>query len=164
MSITYQEGSRCILKHCHDLQGESQGCKRKFCRSTILFTHTNGVTRIFSRVNGPVRENFECSGEISNCSCFHAEPQVILDLIRSVGDKHVFQYILLCTYSPCIQCSNLIIASGLITAIIYDKLYHDIRGEERLSSVMPVITIRRLEEIAGGSHRGELCFIKRWSS
>lgn len=121
------------------------------------------MTKILSRVNGPVRESFECSNELGNCGCGHAEVSAILDLVRSVHHP-VFQYIMLCSYSPCISCSNAIIMSEVITAVIYDKLTeHDIRGEERLRQVIKVLTVRKIEEIAAGSHRGELSFIKRWS-
>lgn len=164
MSITYQEGAKCLLKHCHDLQGEPQGCKRKFVRSTILIPHTNGVTRIFSKVNGPAHESFECSGEKGSCGCVHAEQRALKDLLIYTGDHSHFQYIMLCTFSPCTQCTNAIVESKTITAVVCDKITeHDLRGWERLNSVIPVLTVRRLEEIAGGSHRGELCFIKRWS-
>ena len=164
MSITYQQGARCILKHCQDLNEEPELCKRKFVRSTLLSPHTSGVTRIFSRTNGPVKDFFECSGELASCGCMHSEPQVIMDLVGSVHNP-VFQYILLCTYSPCTSCSNIIIASNMIDCIVYDKItQHDLRGERRLDQVMPVITVRKLEEIAAGGHRGELCFIKRWGN
>jgi len=164
--IDYSEGAKCILRHCHDLNEKPQGCKRKFVRSTILSPHTNGVTRVFSRVNGPTKDFFECSGELAKCGCMHSEPQVILDLVKSVPDgNRIFQYIMICSYSPCTSCSNTIIMSNCIDAVIYDKItQHDLRGEERLKQVMPVTTVRRIEEIANGSHRGELCFIKRWGN
>lgn len=143
---------------------EAKLCKRKFVRSTLLSPNTNGITRIFSRVNRPIKDFFECSGELESCGCMHSEPQVILDLVESIHHP-VFQYILLCSYSPCTQCTNIIIASNCINAIIYDKITkHDLRGEERLNQVMPVLTVRKVEEIAADSHRGELCFIKRWGA
>jgi hypothetical protein len=53
----------------------------------------------------------------------------------------------------------------MIDAVIYDKLYNtDPGGEERLKACgIPVLTVREIEDIAAGRHRGELCFIKRWS-
>ncbi len=164
MSISYSDRARCILKHCQNLHEEPKLCKRKFVRSTILSTHTSGVTRIFSRTNGPIKDFFECSGELASCGCMHSEQKVIMDLVGSIHNP-VFQYLMIISYSPCTQCSNIIIASNMIDCIVYDKItQHDLRGEDRLYQVMPVITVRKLEEIAAGGHRGELCFIKRWSS
>lgn len=162
MSISYKQGARCLLKHCFDLHDKSLECKRKFVRSTILSPNTNGITRILSRTNGPVNKSFECSGEPANCGCCHAEIKAILDLV-SIVHHPVFQYIMLSSYSPCTSCSNAIIMSNAITAVIYDKIQeHDLRGVERLQQVIPTFTVRKIEEIANGSHRGELCFIKRW--
>jgi len=171
MSVTYQEGAKCILKHCHDLHEESKLCRRKFVRSTILSPHSVGIARRFSSINGPVNpsQNFKCNGELASCGCMHSEPQVVLDLVTTVPDimrkRGYFQYILLCSYSPCTQCANIIINSKVITAVVYDKITeHDLRGEERLRAVMPVLTVRQIEEIAGGSYRGELNFVKRWGN
>lgn len=160
--IEYREGAKCILKHCHDLHEEPERCKRKFVRSTLLSPNTNGITRVFSRVNGPVRDNFECSGELANCGCCHSEIKVVQDLLDTAHQSY-FQYILLCSYSPCTRCANAIIYSDKISAVIYDIMTeHDTRGEERLSQCMPVLTKRQIEEIAVGHYRGELSFVKRW--
>ncbi len=163
MGIGYVDGAKCILKHCHDLYGGETKCKRKFVRSTLLSIHTGGVSRIFSQVNGPIKDFFVCSNEIASCGCMHAEMKIIDDVVATIKKHFVMQHILLCSYSPCTQCTNSIIHCGRIDAIIYDKItQHDLRGEERLSKVMPIFTVRKIEEIANGFHHGELCFIKRW--
>ena len=161
--ISYKDGAKCILKHTLDLHENPKSCKRKFVRCTLLSPNTNGITRVFSRVNGPIKDFFQCSNELASCGCCHAEVKVIQDLLSTVHDTYFFQYILLCSYSPCTSCANFIILSNRIDGVIYDKITeHDTRGEERLKQVMPVITIREIEEIANGSHRGQLCFIKKW--
>lgn len=161
--ISYSSGARCILEYTYDLHEPAILCRRKFVRSTILSPHTNGVTKIFSEVNGPINTSFECSGELASCGCCHSEIKVIQKLLQSAPHP-MFQYILLCSFSPCTQCTNAIIHSEIIDAVIYDKITeHDLRGEERLAKVMPVVTIKRIEEITNGAHRAELCFIKRWS-
>ena len=165
MSVSYVEGAKCILKHCHDLHKGETKCKRKFVRSTLLSIHTGGVTRVFSQINGPIKDFFECSNKIANCGCIHAEIKLINDVVATLKAEYVMQHILLCSYSPCTQCANAIIYCGLIDAVIYDRITpHDLRGKERLWRVLPTFTVRKIEEIASGSHREELCFIKRWSS
>lgn len=165
MSISYVEGAKCILKNCQDLHKGKTKCKRKFVRSTILSIHTGGVTKILSEVNGPIKDFFECSNKIASCGCEHAEQKVIRDLLMTISTwPPVYQYILLCSYSPCTTCSNAIVGSRIIDAVVYDKITpHDLRGKERLCRVMPTFTVRKIEEMAGGLHHEELCFIKRWS-
>ncbi len=162
MSIGYVEGALCILKYCNDLREGDTKCKKKYVRCTLLSPNTNGVTRLFSQVSGPSHESFECTNRQKNCDCIHAEIKVLYDLLN-ITSSPIFQYILLCSFSPCIRCANAIIYSKIINAVIYDKVYeYDIGGLLMLEKIMPTFTVRKIEEIASGLHRGELCFIKRW--
>jgi len=164
MAIDYKEGALCILKHTHDLHNGETKCKRRFVRATILCPNTNGITKIFSEVNGPIYNSFECSNELGSCGCEHAEQKVIRELLMSISTwPPVFQYILLSSYSPCTQCANAIIGSKMINTVIYDRVYEtDTRGLEMLSKAMPTLSVKTIEDIAAGQHRGELTFVKRW--
>ncbi len=163
MSISYKQGSKCILKHCHDLYDGETKCKKKYVRCTLLCPNTNGIIRILSQVSGPSHNSFECTNLQKNCNCMHAEIKVLYDLIK-ITSSPIFQYILLCSFSPCVRCANAIIYSKIINAVIYDKVYeYDTGGLLMLEKVIPTFTVRKIEEIASGSHHGELCFIRRWS-
>jgi deoxycytidylate deaminase len=99
-------------------------CKRKTVRcgiyvfdSRIVWAH-NG-----SSIN-------ECTNEVGNCGCAHAEPKAILKYIRLLGLQDAY---MICEYSPCTHCANFIIESKTIEAVYYDILTeHDTRGAELL--------------------------------
>ena len=165
MSISYTEGAKCLLRHCHNLYEGKTKCKKKYVRCTLLSIHTGGVTRIFSQVSGPSHKLFKCTNQQKNCDCMHAEMKIINDAVATLEKPSVMQHILLCSYSPCTRCANAIIYSELINAVIYAKVYeYDTGGLSMLEEILPTFTVEKLKEIANGVHHNELSFIKRWSS
>jgi deoxycytidylate deaminase len=96
--------------------------------------------------NGPSREGHECTNEVGNCGCSHSEPR----LVRNVLQEYVpeMPLILLCTYSPCTNCANIIIDSKQFCGVIYHILTeHDTRGEKFLREAMPVATLDELNTL-----------------
>jgi len=125
-----------------------QICKRKSVGCCAIAFNSNGEPFLIGlTVNGPVRD-FECSNEVGNCGCSHAEPRLIIyllqeDIKKKIENEPIF---LMCTYSPCTNCANIIIESGLFLGVFYDILTeHDKRGEERLRKVMPVFQRKELD-------------------
>lgn len=100
--------------------------------------------------NGPSGQGHECTNVVGNCGCSHAEPRAIMKYLkarRGIESPRV----LICTYSPCTNCANIIIDSGIIGAVVYDILTeHDKRGDEFLRMEMPVFTARELQ--SGAAH------------
>ncbi len=77
--------------------------------------------------------------------------------------------IMVCTYSPCTNCANIIIDSGIVKGIVWDILTeHDKRGAEFLRSAMDVITKAELLHMLQFSNdpEREKCFatLERWCS
>lgn len=120
-------------------------CKRKSVGCAILrypMEHCISTPVVVS--NGPSVPGNECTNIVGNCGCSHSEPRAILQLLKKNIDKA--PTMLVCTYSPCTTCANVIIDSGVIQAVAYDILTeHDKRGDEFLRKVMPVFTRAELE-------------------
>ena len=52
---------------------------------------------------------------------------------------------MLCTYSPCTNCANIILQSGIIEGVVYKILTeHDKRGDEFLRKSIDVLTTKEL--------------------
>lgn len=95
--------------------------------------------------NGPT-PGHECTGEVGNCGCAHAEPLAVLALMNMLNRSH--EFILCCNYSPCTRCAHVIInahqVAGLISAVVFKHLTeHDVRGAELL--VKSGITVEWLD-------------------
>lgn len=100
-------------------------CKRK---KTITLLGHGSFQLLSSTVNGPSLSH-ECTNEIGNCGCAHAEQLAIIKALRCRWKN----LILLSTYSPCTNCANMIIASKIIQEVWWGILTeHDIRGHELL--------------------------------
>jgi len=64
----------------------------------------------------------------------------VLKKTEFLGSKIMF-----CTYSPCTNCANIILDSGVINGVIYDILTeHDTRGLAFLQSQIPCVTREEL--------------------
>lgn len=67
----------------------------------------------------------------------HAEEAAILSLIGS-DCLRAQEYVILCTYTPCYNCSKLIVASGVIGTVIYiDKHKHNFDVEQFPGNLTP---------------------------
>ena len=132
-----------------------QTCRRKAVGCSLV-TIFDGTSLQFLRAhNGPANEKHECTNEVGNCGCCHAEPRVVIKGLRKL--EFFSNCILVCTYSPCTTCANIIIASGLVSLVVYDILTeHDKRGAKLLSGTMPVFT---RDELQKGKADAE---IKNW--
>lgn len=120
-----------ILHTFHQMQvkaiAESQ-CKRKQVAASILeIDILNEIVTHHAAVNNQVSENITCvgtpeSGQI-DCGCIHAEAAVIINFLKSRYRLHRknIRTILITTVTPCIQCANLIIKTGLIDIVAYDN-------------------------------------------
>ena len=125
-----------ILAHAE----RDQRCKRKSVGCGVYVYDTMETICVSS--NGPSILEHECSAEVGNCGCMHAEPRAILSAWTTRAAAMAYgegsPYLLLCTYSPCTFCSNIIIDSGCIEYVMFDILTeHDQRGLEllKMSSV-----------------------------
>lgn len=113
--------------------------------------------------NGPSREGYECTNEVGNCGCSHSEPRIIQKLLRQqvVFDTGL-PIVLVCTYSPCTNCANIVIDSGLFCGIIYDILTeHDKRGEKFLREAINIMTKEELNQM---TEEDASATIKKWLS
>lgn len=126
---------------------EIQTCKRKAVGCSVFNVvmspnHGQMWTKCVLTSNGPSGEGNTCSGEVGNCGCSHAEPRACLlameeDVLREVNNNSL----MICTYSPCTNCANIIVDSGIIDAVVYDILTeHDKRGVYILKRAMPVFS------------------------
>lgn len=121
-----------------------QECLRKAVGCASLLIHNDGHTTKTDMVhNGPSREGHVCSNEVGNCGCSHAEPRLVQEILKRGGVQGTL--ILVCTYSPCTNCANIVIDSGLFSGCVYDILTeHDKRGAEFLKEAMLVNTRQEL--------------------
>ncbi len=90
-------------------------CKRKGVGAEAFSVDYYGALHSLSRHrNGPT-EGWLCSNEQGNCGCSHAEPKVVLDLLRRrrPEQSHFSLSVLGTSYSPCTRCAHVIIESRL---------------------------------------------------
>ena len=131
-------------------------CKRKAvgCQMYHLF-EGKVITKSVVHVNGSVTG--ECTNEVGNCGCCHAEPRAILEAVQKTYYKFNS---LLCLYSPCTTCANLIVMSKVVRLVMYDiPTEHDMRGLHILEAGgVEVITKHELVSLyrnCTGSHLTE---------
>ncbi len=97
------------------------GCKRKVVRCSVWLDGMNLATTM----NGP--SGTECTNKVGDCGCSHAEPRVLFYIARFL--RCTQPYTMVCTYSPCTNCANIIVDSKLIDTVYYETLTeHDKRG------------------------------------
>lgn len=140
-----------LIKEIHDITWNAQKqttCKRKGVGCSVIEYRDNKIERIISTFNGPAHHAFVCTNEVGNCGCCHAEPKAIIGTLKAMRlDCRKVIRVMVCTYSPCTNCANIIIESRVIDAIVYDILTeHDKRGAEMLKKVMDVITLDKLKK------------------
>lgn len=128
---------------------ENQTCKRKAVGCSIIEANNKEETleRVIITHNGPSGLNNKCSNVVGNCGCSHAEPRAILKYLKLLGKKYKDNVwsIMICTYSPCTNCANIIVDSNIITAVVYKILTeHDIRGAEILKRSLRIFTVEEL--------------------
>lgn len=72
-----------------------------------------------------------CKAVEGGCGCIHAEQRLIIKLLRSqvVGDLTM-----LTTLEPCESCANLIVESGLFSAVYFLRDYRSMVGRTILES------------------------------
>lgn len=117
---------------------KNQICKRKACGCGIITVLEDGDYFATTSINGPTHPENECTNEVGNCGCGHAEPRAILAHIKECCEDDR-PTILLTTYSSCTPCANLIIESGFIDAVAYEVFApHWARADTILRRVMPV--------------------------
>jgi deoxycytidylate deaminase len=151
-AIEYAEQLIQQLKDITIRAKEQQTCKRKAVGCSIVRLDPDGLVRevVFTH-NGPSRDGHECTGEVGNCGCSHAEPRIVIQALKGQLGRYVHssqssKAVLVCTYSPCTNCANVIIDSGIIHAVVYEHLtQHDVRGEQFLVDSLTVITKMQLE-------------------
>lgn len=106
------------------LAEENQVCKRKAVGAAILEVNfKDQEIRHFTAINGPSSEFNKCKNIVGACGCSHAEPRVIMEFLKkSKRNGHRGKTILLSTYSPCVNCANIAIDSGIIDVFAYEIL------------------------------------------
>jgi len=118
---------------------KNQVCLRKACGCAILRFEEDGSVTATQAINGPSHPNNECTNEVGNCGCSHAEPRAILKFAE-LG-RNDCPVILLTTYSSCIPCANLVIECGFIDVVAYEIWApHWARADVILKNVIPVWT------------------------
>lgn len=99
--------------------GTMSGCKRKTVQASVFGLDGELKAQAY---NGPA-EGHECSNEVGNCGCEHAEPKVLGMLQADVP------LIMAVTYSPCTKCAEAIIAHSGVRMVAFKWMtYHDLGG------------------------------------
>jgi len=138
----------------------NQVCLRKAVGCAAIAVGENELLPISLKHNGPSREGYPCTNEVGNCGCSHSEPRVVVDTTMNWCEDE--KLILVCTYSPCTTCANIVIDSGLFCGVIYDILTeHDKRGEKFLREAMNVLSRKELNKLTEEEANAT---IKKWIS
>jgi deoxycytidylate deaminase len=143
----------------------NQVCLRKAVGcSAITAQEVEGLMTpllIYRVHNGPSVPGNKCTNEVGNCGCSHAEPRMVLEALDQNYAENM-PLIMLCTYSPCTNCANIVIDSGLFKGIIYSILTeHDKRGAQFLKEAMHVMTVDELNTL---TEKDACAKIKKWIS
>ena len=118
-------------------------CKRKGVGCQLISIEKDIICSLNYVFNGPSIEGFECTNEVGNCGCMHSEPKAIINALKDQFESK--EWIMLCTYSPCTNCANIIIRSGIVKGIVYDILTeHDKRGDKFLRQSIDVLTLQEI--------------------
>jgi len=109
-------------------------CKRKGVAAILvdpIASKRGGITKTVA-FNGP-SDGMECSNEVGNCGCVHAETRVLIGALKQYLSKKV--HYLLIHYSPCTRCAQEIVLSGIVSKVFYKVITeHDKRGLEILNN------------------------------
>lgn len=128
MKILFMDNHKHALIEAQKRAEENQKCKRKAVGCAIQIQDGNNcVITIFS-ANGPAKGH-NCSNVVGNCGCAHAEPRAIMAALRQRWDACT----LICKYSPCTNCANIIVDSQIVKKVVWEiDTGHDMRGIEIL--------------------------------
>jgi len=123
---------------------KNQTCLRKAvgCSITTCIGKRD-MTQTIVAYNGSSRKGLPCTNVVGGCGCSHAEPRAVMQALR----KSMKHGLMVCTYSPCTNCANIILDSKIIDVVVYDILTeHDIRGATFLEEAIDVVTLKDIEE------------------
>jgi len=132
------------------LEGWAQSktkCLRKGVGCSIVhISHNTVVQEIAREHNGPAGQYDTCKGKehVGSCGCAHAEPRAILQAIKHgwITPAPRGAIVLLCAYSPCTNCANLVLDSKIIEGVVYvQPTLHDLEPIDRLSQAMPCLAL-----------------------
>ena len=137
-------------------------CLRKGVGCSLVSLKIDRIKVIVRDYNGPSRRGHKCTNVVGGCGCSHSEPRV---LMKALKEGHLGLYrkkaIMVCTYSPCTNCANVIIDSGVVGGIVWSILTeHDKRGAEFLRDAMDVLTTDQL--IRKQLEAGVYDTLRRW--
>lgn len=141
-------------------------CKRKGVGVRILRLRGTQILPESIWVNGPSGYN-DCSNEIGNCGCGHAEPRALMAYAQAVCDNEYKSWptIMLTAYAPCTNCANVILDSHMIHGVIYYKLtLHDQRGLANLMRSMPVLVLGGLQRAIETGEGPEALQLTKWAN
>ena len=131
-------------------------CLRKFVGCTVVDPCMNH--RICYAKNGPThiqqRNKTQCTNEVGNCGCAHAEPKALLEAVYNMTaagtpDLNKLGLVMVCLYSPCTSCANVIVsADQFIGGVVYRNFTeHDPRGVTILERAgVDILTFEHLKK------------------
>jgi deoxycytidylate deaminase len=182
METGYRQAAEIMIHALADAQVDAehgQECRRKSVGCVIYdvcVPNRRGprLKLVCAAKNGPT-SGYQCTNEIGNCGCAHAEPRALFAATRAgwTAPPDRGAMVLLCKYSPCTPCAHAILASRFITHVIFEIVTeHDQRGltllHAGLDGAMPLKVLERivrgeapeaqLEAFKRMLHRGELLF------
>ena len=106
-----------ILESGED-RAKTSSCVRKGVCASIY--HITSQKILFTCINGSIpfedKDSLLCTGEIGNCGCVHAE------MIASswlLSNPRIDNVVLVCSFSPCKTCANMILISDRILSVVY---------------------------------------------
>ena len=128
------------LREVNYIAHGQQDCKRKAVGCAMVsFNSFGSLKRHTLGINGPT---VVCTGVKGSCGCAHAEPRAVMAALREFPGE---RFVLLCTYSPCTSCANVIVDSEAVRAVVFHHFTdHDPRGLEILLASMPVLSTDQL--------------------
>lgn len=161
------------LSEVSNFARENQKCLRKSVGCCTVRLEDDMFTTFSMTHNGPSKRDVSgaggCTNEVGNCGCGHTEPRAIMQTLKSrIWRINEPKVIIVCTYSPCTNCANIIIDSGIVQGVVRDILTeHDVRGEEFLKQAgIKCITRSELEGFITESQDKGIQYdtIKEWIS
>lgn len=118
---------RALLIADADLADRTTRCLRRGCAARAL--HVEFGRDVGPFFNGP-STSCDCTAVRGSCGCAHAEQRLVTTMLK----EHLVRrdWKLYCTLSPCAQCADLIILSGLFVEVVYLRTLHDRRGIDKI--------------------------------
>lgn len=90
------------------------------CKRYTVTAIGRNFEKVVTATNGNEKE---CSGEIGNCGCIHAEMNLLKEMPYPVS--------VWVSVSPCIDCAKALVKRG-VRVVVYEKEYRDLTGVEYL--------------------------------